>query len=102
MMELTPELLEVAKRFSAPVVIVNVYFDGVQLPARVRRTSKDGRIVLEITAQLEPHLHLYPDRFEIVTESERLVVPWGAVECLMDRKSGETFNTNPDNGKALH
>ncbi len=102
MMELTPELLEVAKRFSDPVVIVDVYFSGVEMPARVRRTSKDGRIVLEITDQLVPHLHIYPDRFEVVTETERVVVPWGAVECLMDRATGEMFSTKPENSKVPH
>jgi stringent starvation protein B len=101
MMELTPELLEAAKRFSDPVVLVDVNFPGVEMPERMRQGSRNGRVVIEITEQLVPCLHLSAEWFELVTETERVRVPWGAV-VLMDRKTGEGFTLNPANLRGVN
>ena len=102
MMELTPALLEQAAKFNDPVVVIDVNVPGVEIPQRMRQSSRNGRMVIEITQQLVPHLRFAADLrwFEIVTADERVHVPSEAIVSICDRSTGEAFTTNPDNLKA--
>lgn len=94
MTSMLDEFERAVNRFSDPVLFIEVYGAGVVLPARVRRTQRDGRVIFEITARMRTYWRLSAEQFELVTPTDHIVVPWGSV-CLTDRATGECLSGDP-------
>lgn len=93
-----PEFLEQAAQFRDPAVVIDVTFEGVEIPARMRASARDGKIFLQLNGEIADHLRFDPDGywFELTGISERVHIPGGAIAGVIDRATGGMITMHPE------